>query len=523
MHRRPVGWIAAALVTASLAHAQSDPLLVRSNGTQALTRQVLPALVAKGGGIRKGISRLALSSRTTTVLGVGVRTESWLEDVLFELPVASDDVTAAFAPGSTNRALLGANAHFDGARLRMTYRVRTAPVNPLIALPEEIALDESYAVDVRGVRVDLRLRLRPHSGFLDVEEVELFTPQVDTVMVADSAGLTDLANGVLGWGLLLGVRFEGCETVNRCFTRVANSILNEQSNLRAQLLPHLKQSLRAVHSLQFLDQQLSFVEDAKLDLDASLHAIGSKVDFATTGWNVSLVGSPGGRVPGLAWSFAARPPEDPSASPAQGDLDAFIPYTLVDKAIYEALQVGLLEPVDVNLTQTPSPAIKAQRFTLQVTPTAVPRAKNDPAKPGLLVVEFPARLDDVQIGTLRIPTSPSGSQPIVKPVAVSDASARAMLETQIESNARGALRVRLTAIRLEDIAGSIRVGGGGAAPLSQHRVALEQALGALIAKEKPTIDLVSGTVSLVSPIGVKVRSVQLGAHYVRVGLGIAVQ
>jgi hypothetical protein len=295
-----LAWTSLGVAVAGAAHAQSDPLLVRLNGTRTLTRDVLPALVLENGGLDKAVNELALWSQTSTLLGVGTRTDVSLSGLRLTVPVGADDVTAAFADGTSNRARLRTDYHFDGARLRMTYHVKTVPLNPLVELPDAIAIDQAYAIEVSGIRGELDVLAKPAGGFLEVDKVEKLTIAVDRVRVDDEAALTELANGVLGFGLLFGVAYQGCETVNRCFTWLANRLLDRDLGMRAMLLPHLNASLRAVHALEFLDRQLPFVRGAKLDVNGSLASIGSKVDFATTGWNVSLVGSPGGKVPGLA-------------------------------------------------------------------------------------------------------------------------------------------------------------------------------------------------------------------------------
>lgn len=195
----------------------------------------------------------------------------------------------------------------------------------------------------------------------------------------------------------------------------------------------------------------------------------------------------------------------------------FVPYTLVDRAIYEALQVGLLQPILVNPEPAKVPGVQPRSFTLVITPTQVPRARRDPDEPGGLVVEFAVALADTQVATVTLPAISTA------PVVTEGASARALLKAKIVSNAAGALQVLVHAARLESLAGGVGVPGQKAQPLSSLRVPIESALNQLIAGRPPRIELAARTVDLVPPFAARIGSPQPGAHYVRVPLSIVAQ
>jgi hypothetical protein len=232
-------------------------------------------------------------------------------------------------------------------------------------------------------------------------------------------------------------------------------------------------------------------------------------------------------VPGLVYTALARPAQDVGQLPPQGDLEVFLPYSLLDRAMYELVQIGLLRKIPVPRSTAGGLSVG---FDMDITPTEVPRVRPSPDTPGVLVVDFGARLADTDVGSVRtgapgLGGSPSASRsalgqpapPASVPVRLTDGHGRASIAFRPRGTSSGRLYLQYVGVTLGELTGSLTA-AGATTSLSRLKTPLQTALGAYLARTLPTVTLIQQAVQVVPGVSIQAGEPRVGARYVGVPL-----
>jgi hypothetical protein len=526
--------LAAARVAAQSAPA--DPLLMRLNGTQALTGTLLPVAAASVPQLHQSISRISVSEypMKVPVIDVGIIVDSWVTDVRFDLPVDSNDVTADFLDAPAPRGRLLLSFDFDGARLSFKYHVRTratSNVSNLVSTFTQqrmLSLDEVFTVSVSRLRGGIDVGVVRSGNAVAVSGVNGHHFQVGSVQVSDSGWLAEIANFVLGFDRLFNV--VGASDANGATTRLANHILATHVNLRDVIAAHANVALGMLATQQFPQQALALPQGGLLLYNASLAGIATasgpanSLGTAVTSWNVAVDARPDGAVAGLAYSRAARPAENILQVPEQGHAQLFMPWTFLDHVAYELVQAGSLRAVPVPDPDGTGPL---RAFTMHVVPTAVPRVQPVASSPDSVVISFAARMDDAVIGTVATSGTIGGQPTAVRPgpttaVDISTVSATAGMQIQARLGAGPGASVWMSVqnVTLDGLSGQIRF-GAATQSLAQYRTLLQNAINtALQQRGMNRIPLAPRAMQLAAPLSLLMGPPTAGPQYLRLPLSI---
>lgn len=533
-------WIVASvvlgLVSPSPTQALDDRTVVRVNGTTALTRTLFPAVAAQEKMGDVSINRQGVASGGFDVLGFGATYSTYVTDVSLKVPVAADSLSSSFKSAPANKGEIDTNYRFKDAKLRLTFHVKTSPKTPLDAFVPDIvkqrtSISDSFGITVTGVDGELDLTLKKSGDFVAVDSVDKFTVQVDAVTVKDSARLLDVAEAVVGLGHLFNVT--GVSSVNQAATKLANALLKEELDLRKELRGAMNDSLKRLTQMGFGTQAFPVGRQGSLTVSGALHALQTSTGRAVTEWNIDVQGQPSGAVPKLAYAPLARPPQDVGQLAAQGDVEVFAPYSLMDKAMYELVQMGSLDKITVPRSSASGISVG---FDMKVEPTEVPRVKPVANARDVLVVEFAARMADTQVGTVKtdtlVPgrTTPKGPTPVPDPrksmipesipVILTNASARVAIQFRVRGTNLGGLYLQYVGMSLDQLTGSLTA-AATTAPLTNLKTPLQNAIDAHLRQVMPRVTLIQQALQVVPGVSVRIGEPRLGVRYVGLPLTIA--
>jgi hypothetical protein len=261
--------------------------------------------------------------------------------------------------------------------------------------------------------------------------------------------------------------------------------------------------------------------------NVSLAGMSSSPGFAVSAWSVLVDAKPDDKVPGLLYAKLARPSEDISQSPPQGDVQAFVPYTFLDQSIYEVIQAGLLRSIVVPDVDGNGPL---RDFSMHVVPTSTPRVRRDDSNPQNLLIEFSARMDDAVVATVnptpnwgnlpsRVPGDPSPLQGF--DISTVAATAAVRLHAQIGADANSGVYLAVSQVDLMDLDGQVRF-ATATSSIAPYRVPLQNAVNAAIrARGMNRLTLMPRALSLMDPLWIMIGAPVLGVKYAALPLSVA--
>jgi hypothetical protein len=515
--------------------APPERTIVRLNGTDALTQKLLPAVVAQSKLGKAKIDRWNIpnGSGSFVIMGFGATWKTYLSDISLEVPVNANSLTSEFKSAPSNRGEIDTNYSFEDAKLKLTFHVKTNPNSPLDSMvPSQVkewtTISDNFRITVTGIAGALDVTLKKSAGFVAVDSVDRFTIRADHVSVADSARLIELADNVASLSKLFGV--PGATSVDDAAIKLANVLLKEELEVRKDLRDAMNDALEQLTSMEFGAQKFSVGRGASLALTDSLMALRTTSGQAVTEWSVAIEGEPSGAAPQLSYVPVARPAEDIDQLAARGDVELFVPYSLVDKTMYELVQMGTLGKITVPRSSTSG--IKVG-FDIVAEPMETPRVEPAPDDPNALVVTFAARLGDSTIGTIDtgvlVPRAPSDSPggrtvppvPDSVPVNLTGASARVAIIFRLQATDRGGLDLNYVGLELNDLTGSLSA-ASVSTPLNRLQTPLRNAIDAHLRRTMPRISLIQSAVRLIPGVRVRVDEPRRGVRYLGLPLTLIV-
>jgi hypothetical protein len=213
-------------------------------------------------------------------------------------------------------------------------------------------------------------------------------------------------------------------------------------------------------------------------------------------------------------------------SPAQGDVEVFAPYSLMDKTMYELVQMGSLRTIPVPRTTASGVSVG---FDLKVEPTEVPRVRPAGTPPDVVVVEFGARMADTQVGAVKTaPSLPGGGTakgptpvpdprrsmvPESIPVTLKDGGGRVGIQFRVRGGDGGGLYLQYVGVSLYELTGAL-IAGSTTAPLTQLRTPLQNAIDAHLRQIVPRVTLIRRALQIVPQVSIRIGEPRLGSRYV---------
>jgi hypothetical protein len=206
----------------------------------------------------------------------------------------------------------------------------------------------------------------------------------------------------------------------------------------------------------------------------------------------------------------------------EGDVEVFAPYALIDKTMFEIVQMGALGGIAVPRTSAPPLTVG---FDLTVEPTEVPRVKPVTDSPGVLAVEFAARLRDTQVGTVATPgrglgtgSTPAGGTgrpgvPSSVPVMLENGAARVAIRFRARGTDRGGLDLVYIGVDLDALTGSLTA-AGATARLATLKTPLQNAIGAYLRRTVPRVAVIQQAVRIVPGVALRIGEPRVGPRYV---------
>jgi hypothetical protein len=550
-------WLLAAimlsLATTSFAQAPVDPTIVRVNGTTALTAKLLPALAAQQKLGNASINFLGVRNGEFTVQGFGATWATYLTDVSLKVPVAADSLSSAFKSAPANKAEIDTNYRFKDAILKFTFHVDTAPKTPIdgaisTIVKQQTGIREAFFITVNGFSGEFDLTLKKSGGVIEVDSVDKFNAQVDGIKVSDSARILELANMIASVGQFFGV--PGATSVNDAATKLANELLKSHLEVREDLKKALNDSLKGVAQLGFGTQTFSIPQQGQLSVSGVFDAMQTSPGRAVTQWSINVQGKPSGAVPNFAYTYLPRPAQDVGQLTPQGDIEVFIPYSLVDKTMYELVQMGSLGKITVPQVSVSGLTVG---FDMKAEPTEVPRANPVAKQPGVLAFEFGARMANTQVGTVNtgsfipkpldvtrnpaVPPTPPLKTDSLKtkdttakaltpvpdprknmipdsiPIMLTNGSARITIQYALAATMAGGLNLRYMGVSINQLTGNLTA-AGMSVPLAQLSGPLQNAINAHLGKYLQTIVLINQAVKVVPGITVHISQPRIGTRYI---------
>lgn len=507
--RRPVSRTAALLAP--------EPLLIRINGTKALTERVFPVMAEKSGQLTREVSRIDVANYSATVMGFGGTVESWVSNLRLRVPVEADDLHATFKNAPANKARLDTEYDFNRASLKLEFHVKSQAKTPLDAIAPPfvkrmLQLNDTFYIELKGVSGDLNMTLARSGNGVVVEKVDRFTAQLGTVSVTDSGVLTEIANALLGFDKLFNV--VGASNVDQAAKKLVNKLLTLDLGLENRIRTIANNAIKTIDTQKFANQNLALGPGSRMNVAATFSSLASQVNQTRSQFDLALAGVPANGAPGLSFSTPRRPVEDLLYPGSAGDVEAFIPYSLIDKAMFEAIRAGLFKSFDV-----PAQGGLTQAFRMKLTPTQVPHANRDPNSTRKVKLTFAAKMENATVGSVRI----GAGTPLQRNISIStvDATATVGIFCEVKSDATSGVYLTIDSVQLENLAGQLKV-GAVTTNLAPHRALLQSVLTSTMPGGLPRLTLMSQTMALVAPLKVQVGNPFLGTQYVRVPLSIVV-
>lgn len=520
-------------------------LVVRLNGLDVVTSRILPPLLNGSGALNLDIARKNLFKSDKVGLPVnlpagvrivfGVHMESWISDVRLRVPVQNDDLSVRFRAAASNRFGLDAAFVFNQASLSFKFHVLTRPMdagfNTLPAWAQRLAQTQAtLSVTINGLNGVLRQTLRRDGNQLLVHSVDDFTMQVSQVAVSDSTPVVEIVDAFLsvGWRELfglVGISTDPPSNANQAVTRLVNHLLRTDLKLENQIKAPLNAALRDLNVQQYLQQELPIQQLALMSFNPQLKAVAAGDNWLTSEWALGLDIAPDDRAPGLQPRRGIAPTENLNQVPRSGDLQAFVPFTLIEHAVFKLLQAGLLNGVVVPSAQNGG---IGNGFKMNLVPTKAPVLRRDETDSNL-ILDFAVRMENTAIASTRLPNNPVGDLPVrAEPpidsrlpqtleLSTVDGAADASLVTRLAFDANSGIALQILRLQLNQVSGQLQ-GGGVSTPLSAQRPLLQTAVNNAIPGRMPPLALVRRVVQVTPPLTILVDAPSVGVASVRLPL-----
>lgn len=506
-----------------------DPLWIRMNGTEKLTQVVLPLVAQKSGKTHQEIDKVwIMNAYPATVSGIGANVSTWLSDIELDVPIDGNDITAKFMPASgANRGRLLTWFDLADATLKFKFHVFTRPRVPQkdiqAALPQWLNLNETFSIEIKRLHGGIDYTLRQMGAGIQIESFGGYFVQVGSVFVSDSGYLIEIANAVLGLDRLFNVT--GAANANQAATKVANHLLATDLGLDDLLVSLVNSALAATTTQQFPLQSLPMQPAGLMQFTPALAGIATVDNFGASGWAVALDAKPDGKVPDLVYTKQSRSPENVMQTPAAGDVQVYVPYTMLEQIMFEMIQAGLTRDIPVPDVDGGGPQ---RAFTLNLLPTSVPRVRPDPASPPNLLIEFSSVMEDAKVGTVT-PSVTSGPYPTpanplgpARPIDIltMNASASVRIHTRLGADASSGLFLSVLRVDLLDLTGQLQF-STATTSVVPYRVQIQNAINAgIVANGGNRIPLIPRTMTLMEGLTTTLGSPTPGTMFVRAPLTI---
>jgi len=495
-----------------------EPLLVRVNGTKALTEKVFPVMAEKSGQLSKDINKIEVAQYDATVMGFGGSMHTWVEDLKLRVPIEADDLKATFQNASGNKAKIDSTYNFNKASLTLKFKVHSqgkSPFQPITPdfVKKMMQLNDTFNIELKGVSGELDLTGKRSGNGIVIDSVDKFSIQLSSVSITDTGVVTEIANAFLGLDKLFNV--VGASNVNDAAKKLVNKLLSQNLGIEGRIKAAANEAIKAIDTQSFTHQNLAISPNTRMNVEATFKSLDSMVNNVKSEFSLAMTASPNGKVPGLSFSTPQRDAEDITLPNSTGDLQAFIPYTLIDKAMFEVIQAGLFQKFDV-----PAQGGITQAFTMKLTPTQVPHANRDPNSTRNVALTFAAKMEDTTVGNIKIGGAVAGT-PIGKNVALTtvNATANVTILLQVKADDNSGIYLDIQDVKLDSLSGQLMV-GKVATDLANHKALLQNVLASTMKSGMPKLVLMSRTMNLVAPLRVQVGTPSLGTQYVRVPLTI---
>ena len=398
-------------------------LVVRLNGMSAITERVFPALVNASHLLNQHVAKIPVYSNSATLVianvSVGYAVVTELIGLNLTVPVGHDDWQANFLAADPQRVRLGSSFNFDNASLYVQFKITTHPTGNVPSnLPDPLNLlrfthlNETFGIQIDGFHGDLDVRLKKDGNAVRVEEVERLTVALNKVSITDTGAVQEIADALLGPNTLFKLGGGQVHDVDEAVKRLANDLLRQYLDVDKAVADAANGALTGFDSQQFLNQEFSLGGTAAMFVTPTQVRLSSAPNWLVNEWAPGIDVKPDDKVPGLrprglATMTALQPIE---SAPANGDVQVFVPYTLIEHVLYELIQGGLLRDIVVP------PATQGgvgNGFRMHVVPTESPRLQRDPNNPEQLMLDFAARMDDTPIAstTLTAAVRPRSDRP----------------------------------------------------------------------------------------------------------------
>jgi hypothetical protein len=502
--------------------APPDATLVRINGSRAMTERVFPALVNRSRLFDRDLAIIDGWNVSRDVPGARITLSAWVSDLRLRVPVDADDLVANIVAAPAGEARFNTAYHFDKARLSFKFNVRsTTDLEALRALSTVMqrmaTIEDSFAIEMFGVRGSFDFATGVGVGRIRIQRIDRLTVQLDGVIVEDTGWLTEIANFFLGFDRVFNVT--GAANVNQAASLLANRLLQETFRFRSLLQDNVNYALWTLGTPQFGMHAIPLPRGATLGISGTLRSLSSATDVLRLDWDTTASAQPDGAVPTLAYSKLVRVADDLAQIPAAGDLQLFAPYSLVDQALFELVQAGLLQGIGVP------PATQGgigQGFLMTLVPTSMPRTYRDSASPGRLVVRVPVRMENAAISSSGYygPEVPEGL-PTSLSVSITNAAASLAVYGQPLVRTSGLVDLRVLGVTVSNVTGEVRV-GTTVTSLAPHQGAIQSAIDAAVRRFAPTIPLVTRAISLPEGFSVSAGAATLGSAYAWIPVTVAV-
>ena len=522
----------AVVSAATAAWAQSpppngiDPVVVRLNGTTALTQDVIPAIVDQQnlGHFEMGRVNLLNTTANVTVdfgdtfgsffdfLGdftFGVTFESFLRSVTIDIPIDEDSIAGQFRTATAPSGRVRATINVPDATLDTTLRVRTRlNVDLPDFIPAELEngimaitnITDDFPIGVDGLSMTMVVVLTQGTSSISISSVETFTPQVGSVSVSDSSGLVNLASDFsVAINRVFGL--PGTGSVSSLATTLTNNIIRNNQDIRNMFRNSANTALNQASRVRGYSGSLPNIDAIPLSASYALGSFSTRINSMSTNWNVNVLATGEIVNPSLTYTYLARTAQTLTTVAGAGDMQAFLPLSLFDKFGHELARKGFFS-ITVGL-----PASSAtSAFSVKVDVNGTPRATAS----GTNRIKWQIPIGLSNAGTL------AKNTPRLENVT---ATLKVIISLNVDD--RNGLAVSIDDVSLASLAGTVRV-GNQTVPAANLRAMLEDEIFDGLASDLPSLTIVPKVMNLAAPFAVSLGNVTVGSQYVNVPLTLVV-
>lgn len=540
---------------------QVDPVVVRFVSADPLTKALLPEAAKAAGTDKIEIPGFPLATveQSVNILGVqfGYKVETRVPKTVVSLPIDDKTFTIVFDDAAPNSGKLTATAKFTNASTRTEMAIKSSLTTNLPPPPRLGGRNRSIFDAIRGgsnrdftvvgtdLTGDLKLTLELHNGTIRVKSVDSLVLRAGKISVDDPGPVKELCDLLITGGDKVGKLFGLPEagSIDDVATRITNRVLAGADSplVREKLQDAFNRALGLSQSLAIRGATVPISREKGIDFSSSLTSIRTQRDGGlATSWNVGvqLRGTPAH--PTLSFSSLNRPAQDPTAPGTSlgGHLNISLPFSLFDKAWFEAIQAGIF---DQSLAAARD--VRGNRVTgaIKIEPAGLARASA--GEGSQIVIEIPARV--VIAGAVNRPQpivdQPAGSPASKKgpntatpgrrdPVSVSadgtvradglaDVTATVRVVAELTLSDASGLALTPKSVTLKDLRGKA-MAGTVEHPIATVEADLTNRVLVAAAQWFPAVTLVERTTALGNSYAVKIDRVAVGPRYVTAALSL---